>query len=290
MDHSPLVTVICLCYNHEKYVKESIQSVLDQSYKNIEIIVVDDASTDNSKRTIRDILKHHPEVNFIDLQENIGNCRAFNRGFKVSKGIYIIDLAADDVLMPNRVEEGVRAFEARNASYGVHFSDGEIMDEQGKRLKGHYDRRLRATLKSSIPQGDVYCKLLCRYFILSPSMMVKRKVLEEMSGYDESLAYEDFDFWVRSSRNYKYCFTDKELVKKRMLEDSWSGKQYKFGSLQMQSTYKVCEKAYHLNRNLPERKALQKRIRYELKWSLATLQFALVLKYLRLYYKNLTKR
>ena len=287
MDHSPLVSVICLCYNHEKYVEESIRSVLDQSYKNIEIIVVDDASTDNSKLVIRKILKDHSVIRFIDLDQNLGTCRAFNHGFKASQGAFIIDLATDDLLMPNRVEEGIRAFGNGGGDYGVHFSDAVIIDEEGGRLKKHYHHDEEGKLKVPVPEGDVYCELLHRYFILSPTMMIRRQVLEEMGGYDESLAYEDFDFWVRSSRNYKYCFTDQALMKKRILKGSLSSKQYRFRSLQMESTYKVCKKAYQLNRDRHERRALQKRIRYELKWALATLQFALALKYLRLLVKNI---
>src|SRR5690554_6116465 len=102
----PLVSVICLCHNHERFLEEAIDSVLDQTYPNIEIIVVDDASTDGSKALLKDICVKN-NLPFIDIAENIGNCAAFNKGFSVAKGKYVIDFAMDDVMMPERIEKQV---------------------------------------------------------------------------------------------------------------------------------------------------------------------------------------
>src|SRR6478609_11745406 len=107
----PLVTIICLCYNQHRFVEEAIHSILNQSYRNIQVIVVDDASTDTSAQTIRDIVIKNPEIIFIPLQENLGNCKAFNRGLAEAQGEYIIDFAADDILLPNRIALGVEHFE-----------------------------------------------------------------------------------------------------------------------------------------------------------------------------------
>ena len=74
----PLVSVICLCYNHSKYVVESLESVLSQSYANIELIIVDDASTDDSQSVIKSFVESLPRVRFIPLTNNNGNCRMFH--------------------------------------------------------------------------------------------------------------------------------------------------------------------------------------------------------------------
>ena len=87
-------------------------------------------------------------------------------------------------------------------------------------------------------------------------MMVKRKVLDDLQGYDESLAYEDFDFWIRSGKITKYCYTDKALVKKRVLKNSLSSGQYKWNSVMLASTYRVCLKAEKLNESEAETRAL----------------------------------
>ena len=123
MDSLPLVTIVCLCYNQKEFVKAALQSAITQTYPNIEIIVVDDASTDGSRTEIESFLKDHPEIIFITLEQNVGNCTAFNLAFAQSKGKYFIDLAADDLLLPVRVEMGVADLEMADQSYGVHFSD-----------------------------------------------------------------------------------------------------------------------------------------------------------------------
>ncbi|HHL53227.1 MAG TPA: glycosyltransferase family 2 protein, partial [Flammeovirgaceae bacterium] len=92
----PLVSVICLSYNHAAYVGEAIASVLAQNYPRVELIVVDDGSSDASVSAIKQALAGKKDIKFIALQENIGNCRAFNLAWRQAQGDYIIDLAADD--------------------------------------------------------------------------------------------------------------------------------------------------------------------------------------------------
>ena len=133
----PLVTVICLCYNQERFVRQSIDSVLAQSYSNIELIVVDDASTDASVEAIKERIKLHPGIKFIALPENSGNCRGFNTGLRHAGGEYVIDLAADDILMPERIRIGVEALRKAGDKFGVHFSDAYWISEEGHRLYRH---------------------------------------------------------------------------------------------------------------------------------------------------------
>ena len=129
-EQNVLVSVVCLCYNQKPYVKEAIQSVLDQTYKNIQVIVVDDGSTDGSAAAIKEIVSSHPKVLFIELKENIGNCKAFNIGWRQSKGDFIVDLAADDVLHPERIEKQIDFFNQLDSSYGVVFTDAIYIDQK----------------------------------------------------------------------------------------------------------------------------------------------------------------
>lgn len=274
MNH-PLVSVICLCYNHEQFVEEAIQSVISQTYPNIQLVIVDDHSLDRSAEKIRGMLKRVPSAEFIALPNNLGNCRAFNKGLDRAKGEFIIDLAADDVLMPQRVEKGVRALQSAGDRVGLNFTDAELINEKGETLGFHSDRFPHA----SIPQGDIYCEILTRYFINSPTMMIRKAVFEKLGGYDESLAYEDFDLWVRSSRDFEYCYTPEALIRRRVLGTSLGRKQYSFGTLQLRSTLKVCEKARFLNRSAKEHAALKKRIRYEIRQALRLGEMAVVWDY-----------
>lgn len=279
--NGPLVTVVCLCYNHERFVEEALASVFAQTYSPIQLVVIDDASTDGSAEVISRVLAGRPEVVFLSLKENHGNCRAFNQALPHIRGEYVIDLAADDILLPERVSVGVRLLTEKGAAYGVTFSDAEWIDEEGRLLHRQSDRFPHAT----VPEGDIYRDLIQRYFICSPTMMFRKSVLDRLNGYDVTLAYEDFDFWIRSSRFTKYCYSPDVLVKKRVVKNSMAARQFRRNSEQLVSTLTVCRKILALNRTAEERTALRKRIRYEIGVALRLARMGLVVRYVRLYGK-----
>lgn len=279
--NTPLVSVICLCHNQRAFVEAAIKSALTQTYRNVELIVVDDASTDGSKEEIQKILSGE-SIQFINIEKNVGNCAAFNLGYRKSKGTYLIDLAADDVLLPKRIEEGVNDFINAPSGAGVHFSDAFIINEKGAVINTHYPRNADGKLKAEIPKGDIYRNLIRKYFICPPTMMFKRSVLDELNGYDESLVYEDFDFWIRSSRRFEYLFNPAPLVKRRIVKNSDSHVQFSLRTKHAFSTYKICRKIYELNANKEEDKALIRRCRYEIKQCAKTINLSLIPKYLNL--------
>jgi len=243
-------------------VEESIQSVLDQEYENVELVVVDDGSTDGTKEKIEGLLQG-TSIKYISIAENIGNCKAFNMGFSQSSGDYIIDMAADDILLPNRITDGLRSFDS--AKIGVSFCDAYLIDPAGQILGTHFKRNENEILQEDVKDGDVYETLISKYFVSAPTMMIRRQVLEDMEGYDENLSYEDFDFWIRSSRNWHYRFNNQILIKKRLLKNSHGSKQFKFLSKHQESTLEVCRKIKQLNRSQQESRALKKRCRYEIR-------------------------
>lgn len=263
----PLVSVICLCYNHERFVRGSLSSVFHQSYENVEIIIVDDASTDQSVNVIRESIADRTGIQFISLKANIGNCAAFNRGLALAKGKYLIDFATDDIMLPERIAQQVAFFETHDTSWGVNFTDATYIDPEGKFIKHHFEYLEQKNLLMRVPEGDVYSDVLSTYFIPSPTMMIRKEVMDELSGYDESLAYEDFDFWVRASRLYKFSFLNERSTYIRRKHGSMSDGWYAPGDKQLHSTFVVCRKAAALNRTPLEKNALVKRLRYELRQS-----------------------
>jgi glycosyltransferase involved in cell wall biosynthesis len=283
---SPKVSVICLCFNHQDYVVESMTSALNQTYQNYELIVVDDGSSDDSAGVIERFISQYSQIKFIRLANNQGVCKAFNIGLASSTGDFIIDLAADDLLLPQRLEKGIQTFELLSDNYGVIFSDAEWIDKQGKHLYFHSTKFPH----HSIPQGNIYKDLIEQYFICSPTMMFRRQVIQKLGGYDELLTYEDFDFWIRSSRHFNYFYSPEVSVKKRKLQNSLSHTQFKLLNKQGDATYRVCNKILELNENLAERDALQRRIYYEIRQSIRTLNLELAYKYLRLALKNKSLR
>lgn len=264
MQNFPLVSVICLSYNHEAYVVEALNSVLNQTYPNIELLIADDCSYDKSVTIIQNWLKHHPKVHFIANEENIGNNKTFNKLAKIAKGDYIIDLAADDILLPDCIEKQVTTFQ--NSSFkklGIVYGNLTEIDENGNFIENYY------TKEDHPESGDIYKMVIGRTTkICSVSSMMKKSVLEKLDFYDEDLAYEDLDLWIRISRDFEFEYIPEVLTKKRVISNSLSSHfLFKNNSRTKKlntSTLKILIKAYQLNKSKVEHKALLGRIRFEM--------------------------
>lgn len=284
------VVVICLCFNHEMYVEQAMKSVLDQTYPT-ELIVVDDASDDQSVQKIKNFVKLHSDVNIRTLffDNNVGNCKAFNAALKLTNADYVIDLAADDILLPNRVKEGVENMEThRNAA--VNFTNANYIDEKGQHLKSHYAINESGESIVRVPDGELFAQILERYFICPPTLMFRASFLKEIEGYDEELAYEDFDVMLRLARFHPFTYTDKILVEKRKLTNSLSANQYKKGNKQLSSTLKICYKAFEMIGNKTEKSALLKRIFYEAKQAFINKRFLLFSVFISLGFKTILQK
>lgn len=277
----PLVSVICVCYNQAAFVKEALDSVVNQTYKNIELIVIDDGSTDGSGKIIKQWVVNHPQTIMLLNGKNIGYCKTFNKALQFAKGEFIIDLAGDDLLLLDCVTEGIALFKSKNASCGIIFSDAQYIDVNGQLLYSHSERYPHET----IPQGDIYKDLIQRYFICSPTMMIKAEVLKSLNGYDESLAFEDFDLWIRASRNWHFYYSPEVRVRKRIINSSLSKQQFRKGDLQRWSTLEVCKKIKTLNRTQSENVALRKRLFYEFGLSMRMGDFKLAVEFAKMLFR-----
>ena len=214
---------------------------------------------------IEEIAGQNSQITFLQLKENIGNCAAFNKGFAVAKGDFIIDFATDDVMLSNRIEKQVNVFSKLDQSFGVVFTNADYIDSEGRKLRNHKEHLVTKGLISMMPEGNIFRDVLIRYFICSPTMMIRKVVLDQMNGYDDGLVYEDFDFWVRSSRNFKYAYSNEVTTKVRRTGNSMSSGWYEQGDKQLHSTYLVCRKAVTLCRDEEDKQALLTRVRYEFK-------------------------
>lgn len=260
---NPLVSVICLCYNHEQFVRQALQSVVSQTYSNIQMIIVDDRSTDGSRGIIEEFVEQYSNSIYLPLPKNAGNCVAFNQGLALAKGEFIIDFSTDDVMLPDRVEKQIKFFLRLDQSYGVVFTDAEYIDVSGKNLKTHYNHLLSKKIIKKIPEGWIFRDVLRKYFICSPTMMFRKEVIDQLKGYDENLVYEDFDFWIRSSQIWKYAYLNEITTQVRRTGKSMSSGWYEQGDRQLHSTYLVCRKAISLCKDKEDTSALLFRVRYE---------------------------
>jgi glycosyltransferase involved in cell wall biosynthesis len=295
MHNSPLVTIICLCYDHETFVIETLNSVINQSYNNIELIIVDDFSADNSRQVIKDWLINFPKIQFITNEKNLGNTKSFNKALKLAKGDYIIDLAADDVLLPNCVHFQLEKFEKSDfPNLGVVYGNAELITENGS-FDSYYfavDSNQKVIEKRVI--GNIYINVLSGgNSLCSVSAMIKKEVLEDLSGFDENLYYEDLDFWIRASRKYNFDFIDRILIQKRTVKNSLGTNFHKKADDRSKkinySTYLILKKALKLNKTKAENNALLKRIHFEIILNFKTRNFNLLLKYIILEIKTRKK-
>lgn len=279
----PLVSVIAISYNHASFLGEALSSILQQDYPNIELIVVDDASTDNSQEVIKLFFETH-QVNFptyfIFHQENQGNCKSFNEALALCKGKYIIDFALDDVMLPERIGRQVAFFEQCSPQIGIIFSNAEIIAKNGNFIKYHYAIDNNGTTRSLPPQGKVFREVLAKPFICPPTMMMRKTMLSELGGYDESLAYEDFDLWIRASQNYEFAYQDFVSTRYRQSKQSLSQKFYqKKQNPLLHSTLIVLEKAFAYCIDSLDFKALVRNTEYHQRQCFYSENFELLEKY-----------
>ena len=265
---APLVTIVALCHNHALFLREALDSILAQTYPHLEVWLVDDASTDGSQEILREYAARNPGWRLLLLPENVGNCRAFNQAFRQSSGEFVIDFATDDVLLPARVAQQVAQFRAAAPVVGVVYSNCELIDEASHPLGLHHRPAGAGALTPAPASGWLFAEILRRYFISTPTMMMRRACLESLGGYDETLTYEDFDFWVRASRDWQFGYLDEVTTRKRKHPRSMSAKAYRRHDPYLASTIRVCDKALDLSRTAPEREALATRLRWELRKAL----------------------
>lgn len=282
MENNPLVSVICLCFNHQDYVIECLDSILKQDYSPIEIIIADDYSTDNSKTIIKEWIIENPKAIFIENRYNQGNTKTFNKALKKAKGEFIIDLATDDKLMPFCVSNQVNAFKKSSLiNLGAVFGNAVNIDEKGDFCSYYFPVHPNLKVIQEIKSGDIYSSILSgSESMCSVSAMFRKSVFDELQGYDENLAYEDLDFWIRASRKYDFQFIDQILVQKRILSNSLGTNFFRKNNKINYSTYQVLKKVKSLNKTKEENKAVLKRIHFEIKLNFKSKNYILSLKYI----------
>lgn len=200
MPTSPLVSVIIPAYNAEQFIEETLRSARRQTYRNLEILVVDDGSTDATPELVAHMAAGDPRIQLI-RQENGGVVRARNRALEEARGRYVAPLDADDLWFPEKIERQVRALEDAGPSAGLAYTWWVGIDEVG-RIIGAADR-WRLT-------GDVYRALLLLNFTGNASVpMIRRRAIEELGPYEEQLAREgkegceDWDLSLRVAERYQ---------------------------------------------------------------------------------------
>lgn len=219
----PLVTVIIPAYNHEKYIEECLESVINQTFPNLEIIVINDGSKDNTDETIRRLIARKSRSITYLSKENEGLCKTLNLGLEMAHGKYLSFIASDDVWLPSRIEEGVLLLES-NRNIGMVFSDAFFanFDEKSAVRYSEYKPKIKKLFKNSIQNSDIYEAMLVENIVLALTVLIRKECIDNVGIFDESLEYEDYDMWLRVSNKYPIAYIDKPLAFYRIHDNNVS--------------------------------------------------------------------
>ena len=212
MADKPLVSVVIAAYNVAAYLPLAVKSVLDQVYRNIEVIIIDDGSTDGTKEAVRRYLGD-PRVKYL-FQENKGQAAAKNYGIRESRGEYVAFLDGDDMWVSEKLEQQMPLF-MKSKDVGVVYSRVLYIDETGKEL---------TVADNELFRGRVSGPLLIRNFIGFGSCVVKKECFDRLGGFKEHMRMGiDYDLWLRISTQYEFDYVDRPLLYYRL----WTGQMSK---------------------------------------------------------------
>lgn len=180
-----LLSVVIPCFNHEKYIQETINSVVESTYSPIEIIVVNDGSTDQSEQIIKLLQKEIPSLIYLK-QKNAGPAAARNRGIKESNGIYILPLDADDLISPDYIEKAIEVLEHDSNVKLVYCQANFFGERNGKWILPEFSIEKLAT------DNMIFC-----------SGIYRKADWITAGGYDERMTWgwEDWEFWISILKN-----------------------------------------------------------------------------------------
>jgi len=200
-----LVSVIVITHNFEKYIEECLNSISNQSYKKIEIIVVDDKSTDDTFKIIKKYQRRHPQIKIFQNKENVGKAKSVNFALEKIKGDLIVIFDGDDIMPSQRIEEQVKFME-KNPQIDMSYGNMIILHENGERefydaleIKGNLIKRMKKSMKNeSLKTVSTYKILDDKKFIPGTSVMIRKRVFDSGIRIDPKVwAATDYDLWLQ---------------------------------------------------------------------------------------------
>lgn len=200
-----LVSVVVPVYNRENFVRETFNSILQQTYKDIEIIAVNDGSTDSSLSILEEYKEKYPDKFLVIDQKNQGQVKSRNNAIKQARGEYIAFLDSDDLWLPEKLEKQIPLFinDVGLVYSGIHNIDteGNIIDTE---------------LCREDIRGDIYHKLLVKNRMTGGTVVLHRDVIDKVGLFDvEFAAAENWDLWIRVCKHFTADFVNQPLVKYR---------------------------------------------------------------------------
>lgn len=230
---NPLISIVLPTHNGEKYIGQAIQSCLSQTYKNIELIVIDDASGDDTKKIIKKF--RDQRIKYLYFEKNLRLPKALNEGFKRAKGDFFTWISDDNFFHRNALKEMINFLKENDENFV--YSDYWTLNESKKQFS-----------KRAI--NDFY-----RGNFIGPSFLYTKKLADNVGLYDhDKELIEDYDYWFRASKKFKLTFLPKKLYYYRSHKKSLSYKKNK--------TIQILFELFKLKNNLGNPRTIYQRILY----------------------------
>jgi glycosyltransferase involved in cell wall biosynthesis len=217
----PLVTIVITSYNYGAHVGDAIRSALSQTYRNVEVLVLDNASTDDSLQTIRAF--DDPRLRVVSRTENIGLQRNHNEGFRLARGEYVVFLSADDLMLPTLVED-MLAYRFAHPDIDIAYASAAIMDRDGK-ITGYFEHPSFGGAGEFRLRNEFACLLTRDSCMYLPTMLFPKAVFDEVGPFSEKLnVLLDYEYSIRlAGTGKKFGFFSKPLALIRFHGENRSG-------------------------------------------------------------------
>lgn len=217
----PLVSVVICVYNGEAFVRDTLESIVGQTYRNMEIIVIDDASSDGSREIIKEYARKDERIVPVFLEKNLNICNAGNVGFERATGKYAALIGHDDIWRKDKLEKQI-SFLEEHPTYSVCFSWAEIIDENGESINKKYGM-LRGPFCCENFNGKDWTRRM--FFkqneLCASSACIRRECLERTGGYRYALVQlQDYDLWLRLLLEGNIYVLQEKLVFYRKFTDT----------------------------------------------------------------------
>jgi glycosyltransferase involved in cell wall biosynthesis len=209
----PRVSVIMPCYNHAQFVVESANGILAQTHNDLELIIVDDCSSDNSWETIKGVAQKDSRVKIIRHDFNQGASKSRNDGLRAANGQFIGFCDADDVWETWKLIRQMKLLE-ENPDYDVVYGDAIIIDVSGSPTGQRFSELFPVPKATS---GWLFRELVVRNFINMQGVLMRKECVQSAGYFDEEIKWvEDWWYWVRLSRHHRFLYSKEPLAKYRV--------------------------------------------------------------------------
>jgi len=207
----PIISVLMSAFNAEKYIEETIDSVLNQSFKNFEFIIINDGSTDTTEKKI--LSYKDSRIRFFNNKKNIGLTKSLNRGLKIAKAKYVARIDADDLLTKDYLKKKLEFFK-KNKDIAIIGSWVEVIDQNSKKIK---------IIKYNLDPVIIKWSMILKNQIAHSSAFFVKDIIIKEGAYKEIYRYsQDFDLWFSVSRKNRIINIPQPIVKYRVHKNSIS--------------------------------------------------------------------